>query len=372
MIGFHRKKQERSRRFHEHGKAAVLLKILQILPELHEGGVERHVLWLSNGLAAGGHEVVVVSAGGKMERELRGVEHVRLPVHRKNPVTAAWAALRIARIAKARGVQLLHAHSRVPAWIAWWASRLSGIPWVATCHAFYSRNTGIFPYRRARLLLCVSEAVRSYFAEIFPETESHVVYNGLPPTERVWRPDEGEASRLLFVGRLVPKKGVDTLLHALSCLRDIPWSLDIVGDGPSMGELLQMATRLGIADRVFFRGFQEEPERWMAGCSCFLFPSHQEGMGLVLMRAVQMGLPVLASDIPAVRELALTPEELLPAGNAEAWRTALDGFLRTGKARTRFDTHKIPSIEAMVGAVEGHYAQVISGGDRFGRTPERT
>ncbi|NCA74620.1 MAG: glycosyltransferase [Gammaproteobacteria bacterium] len=135
--------------------------------------------------------------------------------------------------------------------------------------------------------------------------------------------------------------------------------------------MLQMAAQLGIADRVFFRGFQEEPERWMAGCSCFLFPSHQEGMGLVLMRAVQMGFPVLASDIPAVRELALTPEELLPAGNAEAWRTTLDDFLRTGKVRMRFDTHKIPSIDAMVGAVEEHYAQVIGGGDHFGRTPER-
>ena len=373
MIGFQRKKPERYRRFQECGKAAVHLKILQILPELHEGGVERHVLWLSNGLAAGGHELVVVSAGGKMERELRGVEHIRLPVHRKNPATAAWAALRIARIATARGVQILHAHSRVPAWIAWWASRLSGIPWIATCHAFYSRNAGILPYRRARLLLCVSEAVRSYFAEIFPEAEFRVVYNGLPPTERVWRPDEGEAPRFLFVGRLVPKKGLDTILNALSCLQDIPWNLDIVGDGPSMEPLLRMAAQLGIADRVFFRGFQEEPERWMAGCSCFLFPSHQEGMGLVLMRAVQMGIPVLASDIPAVRELASTPDGLLQAGNTEAWRTSLEDFLRAGrnKKRTRFDTHKIPSIDAMVGAVEEHYAKIIGGGDHFGRTAER-
>jgi len=362
MIGFHRKKQERYRRFHERGKAAVLLKILQILPELHEGGVERHVLWLSNGLAAGGHEVVVVSAGGKMERELRGVEHVRLPVHRKNPVTAAWAALRIARIAKARGVQLLHAHSRVPAWIAWWASCLSGIPWVATCHAFYSRNAGILPYRRARLLLCVSEAVRSYFAEIFPEAECRVVYNGLPPTERVWRPDEGEAPRLLFVGRLVPKKGVDTLLDALSRSRDVPWNLDIVGDGPSMEPLRRMAAQLGIADRVFFRGFQEEPERWMAGCSCFLFPSHQEGMGLVLMRAVQMGLPVLASDIPAVRELASSPEGLLQAGNAEGWRIALEDFLRTGTVGARFIAEKIPSIDAMVRSIEDVYAGIVRNG----------
>ena len=119
MIGFHRKNPERYRLFREHGKAAVHLKILQILPELHEGGVERHVLWLSNALAARGNKVFVVSAGGKMVEELRGVDHLRLPVHRKNPATALWAAYRIARIARTRGVRILHAHSRVPAWIAW-------------------------------------------------------------------------------------------------------------------------------------------------------------------------------------------------------------------------------------------------------------
>lgn len=303
-----------------------------------------------------------------MADELRSVSHVRLPVEKKNPVTAAFAALRIARIAKARGVQILHAHSRVPAWIAWWASRCAGIPWIATCHAFYSRNAGILPYRRARLLLCVSEAVRSYFSAIFPEAELRVVYNGLPPTERVWNPDRGGAARFLFVGRLVPKKGVDTILHALSCLREVPWSLDIVGDGPSLEQLRQMAARLGIADRVFFRGFQEEPERWMAESSCFLFPSHQEGMGLVLMRAIQMGLPVLASDIPAVRELALTPDGLLPAGDAEAWRCMLEEFLRTGGARTQFDAGKIPSVDAMVGTVESIYGHVVGGRNIYGRT----
>ncbi len=371
MIGFHRKNPERYRLFREHGKAAVHLKILQILPELHEGGVERHVLWLSNALAARGNKVFVVSAGGKMVEELRGVDHLRLPVHRKNPATALWAAYRIARIARTRGVHLLHAHSRVPAWIAWWASRLSGIPWIATCHAFYSRNAGILPYRRARMLLCVSEAVRSFFSEIFPEAECRVVYNGLPPTEQVWKPERKEAPRLLFAGRLVPKKGVDTILRALSCLQGVPWSLDIVGDGPSMEPLRLLAAQLGIAERVFFRGFQEEPERWMAECSCFLFPSHQEGMGLVLMRAVQMGIPVLASDIPAVRELASSPDGLLPAGNAETWRIALESFLHSGKARTCFYVERVPSLDSMVDAVEALYTAVVRDGAKNRRLDGR-
>lgn len=85
-------------------------------------------------------------------------------------------------------------------------------------------------------------------------------------------------------------------------------------------------------------------------------------MGLVLMRAVQMGIPVLGSDIPAVRELSLTPDELLPAGNAEVWRTALEYFLRTGKSRAGFDAGKIPSLDAMVQSVEDVYANIARDG----------
>lgn len=221
------------------------------------------------------------------------------------------------------------------------------------------------------MLLCVSEAVRSFFSEIFPEAECRVVYNGLPPTERVWKPERKEAPRLLFAGRLVPKKGVDTILRALSCLQGVPWSLDIVGDGPSMEPLRLLAAQLGIAERVFFRGFQEEPERWMAECSCFLFPSHQEGMGLVLMRAVQMGIPVLASDIPAVRELASSPDGLLPAGNAETWRIALESFLHNGKARTCFNVERVPSLDSMVDAVEALYTAVVRDGAKNRRLDGR-
>ncbi|NLD97016.1 MAG: glycosyltransferase family 4 protein, partial [Synergistaceae bacterium] len=74
------------------------------------------------------------------------------------------------------------------------------------------------------------------------------------------------------------------------------------------------------------------------------------------------GIPVLASDIPAVRELSSTPDVLLPAGNAEAWRIALEGFLRTGTVQARFAAEKIPSIDAMVRSVEDVYAGIVRNG----------
>jgi len=128
-------------------KEVEQLKIAQILPEFHEGGVERHVLWLSNALAELGHEVTVISAGGKLEEKINpGVVCWRLPVHRKNPFTGFYSASRIAYRAKREGWDILHAHSRVPAWIAWWVSLMAGIPWVLTAHARYSLNSGLLPF----------------------------------------------------------------------------------------------------------------------------------------------------------------------------------------------------------------------------------
>ncbi|MDI9371014.1 MAG: glycosyltransferase family 4 protein [Synergistota bacterium] len=332
----------------------IPLKVVQILPELDEGGVERHVLWLANGLEERGHGVTVVSAGGRLEAELTGAEHVRLPVHLKNPATAAWAAARIARLAVKRNIQVLHAHSRVPAWIAWWASRISGVPWVVTCHAFYSKNAGIIPYRRARTVICVSEAVRDYFADLLPGADLRVIYNGLPPSGHRWtRPNE---ARLLFIGRLTPLKGLDTALEALARVAG-DWRLDVAGDGPQMEELRRTANRLGIADRVTFHGHVDDPELWLSRCSCLLFPSRQEGMGQVLMRAVRMGVPVLASDIPAVRELALSPEGLTPPGDVEAWRSAIARFLENGESVARFDARRIPTIEEMTDALLDVYGE---------------
>jgi len=340
------------------------MNILHILPEFEEGGVERHVLALANGQAARGHTVYVVSAGGKLERLLKEPNPIHLPVHRKNLFTAFFSAFRIARRVKTEKIDLLHAHSRVPAWIAWWASCMSGVPWIATCHAYYSKNIGLTPYGRARKLLCVSDGVRRFFEGLFPDIPSTTIYNGLDAPVGEWIPSGGEMIRFLFIGRLTKKKGVDVLLEALGRLHDLSWTLDIVGDGPMMEVLRSDVYSMHIDHKVRFIGFHDTPDELMTTASCFLFPSLQEGMGLTLMRAVQMGLPVLSSDLPPVRELLLDPAEkqvpcLLPPGDVGAWEDALRRFIiyrRTGGA---FDSRKIPNVEEMVEKVENAYFDVV-------------
>jgi len=323
------------------------VKIMQILPEFEEGGVERHVLWLSNELAARGHEVTVISAGGKLENQLdRRVKRWRLPVHLKNPVTAAWCALKIAGSARRRRHDLMHAHSRVPAWITWWASSLTRVPWVITAHGNYRRNWAIYPFRYADAVICVSRSVKEYLEGFIPKG-SQVIYNGLPENYAKWAgPTRQGPKRLLFLGRLTRKKGLQVVLETLGDFRQKDWILDVVGDGPLRPDLESMSLELGIAGKVRFHGFRDDTEEWMKRCDCFLFPSLDEGMGLTLMQAVLMGVPTLASDLPPVRELTSDGgQSLVPAGDKKAWKRRIGDVLCGQGDFSLFDSSKVLTVK---------------------------
>lgn len=336
------------------------MKIVQILPEFHEGGVERHVLWLSNELVAMGHEVLVVSGGGKLEEKLdERVETFKLPVYQKNPFTGAWSAFRLASRIRREGWQILHAHSRVPAWIAWWTSGLCGKPWLFTAHAEYSLNAGIVPFRKAAGTICVSQSVKTYLEGYLPE-RVEVILNGLPTSDAKWVGSaDTDKKHFLFVGRLTPLKGLMTVLSALAKLKDEPWILNVLGDGPQREELEEYAVKAGLSEKVTFLGFRDDVEAWMAGCSCLVFPSLEEGMGLTFMQAVRMGVPVLASDLPPVRELAIEGASLLPPGDIVSWKEALVMTLQEGAPRGMFRPERVSTTGEMAARVLEYYSTIL-------------
>ena len=104
------------------------MNILQILPELKVGGVERGVVDLARFLVKGDHKVVVVSGGGRLVKELDmiGARHYQLPVGRKNLFTMIKMTPRLINIIKSENIDIVHARSRVPAWIAFVACRVTG------------------------------------------------------------------------------------------------------------------------------------------------------------------------------------------------------------------------------------------------------
>ena len=335
------------------------MTVIEILPELDIGGVERHVIDLANELTARGHEVTVISAGGKMQSQLsERVRHIDMPVHKKNPFTIWACSRKIAELARRDKVQLIHAHSRVPAWIARWAAKSAGLPYVVTAHVvFGNKSPWIYaPYRDAARVICVSNAVREGMKECFYDN-TQVVLNGLDEPKVRWNEKNLEGLVIfLFAGRLSPVEGHHDALRAMP--EDMEWTMDVLGDGPMREELETITKERGFTERVKFHGYSDKADDFMARSSCLLFPSYTEGMPLTLARAVQIGIPVIASDVPPVSEMAGTSDNLLPPGDVPAWRTAIADFIKTRRAKLSIPISSVPTLSKMVDTDERIYGEV--------------
>jgi glycosyltransferase involved in cell wall biosynthesis len=267
-------------------------------------------------------------------------------------------------VCRRRGVCHLHAHfTHVASDDALLAARLGGWTWSFTTHGgleFFdlSRTLLAEKARRADVVVCVSDFGRSQvMAHVEEEhwNKLHVVRCGIEPalfTDRDAAALGGEAEadgarplRVLSVARLVPLKGHAVLLDALAQLaRDgVEVELTLVGDGPARASLEQRAERLGIAARVAFAGAvgQDEIATWYARADAFCLPSFAEGLPVVLMEAMAMGLAVVASRITGVPELVEdgTSGLLVTPGRADELSAALRRLAEQPALRARLGEH---------------------------------
>jgi len=331
------------------------MKILHIVPEFEEGGVERYVVQLCREQINNGHEITLATAGGKLEKFLPdSVEVLHLPVQRKNLITGYCC---VRKLSKTGGWDLIHAHSRVPAWIAWWLSNKLKIKWLMTAHAPYSLNFGIKPLKHADGIICVSDAVRESLKGYLPEN-TITIPNGVREPIYKW---EGkyfpENKKFLYVGYLARRKGLDVALNALGLLKNHEWTLDILGDGSHRQEFEKLTKELGLDDRVKFWGFRDDAEKFMSEAACLLFPSRQEGLPLTVNEALAVGLPVLASDIEPLKPLATG--ELVRVDNIGAWRSAILKVL-SGGAASPLSIEKLTSFKETTSRTEEFYKTLLN------------
>jgi glycosyltransferase involved in cell wall biosynthesis len=259
-----------------------------------------------------------------------------------------WTALRTVR---RRRPAVVNAHWVVPAGIVARILRaITGVPYVITAHgadAFVLRKGLPLRLKRwvlggASEVLPVSEEIAQVLADLGARS-IRVAPMGVDvaAVRNATSPRRPEDDRLLFVGRLAGKKGVPVLLRALAALPEV--RLVLVGDGPDRADLEQLATELGIADRVTFRGQQPKSQvEAELRCACALVvPSvvdvdgDKDGTPVVLPEALAAGVPVVASDLAGLGEhLRDGVSGLLVApGDVEALTGALrrvtgDGDLR--------------------------------------------
>ncbi len=282
------------------------------------GGVERHVEETARRLAERGHQVVVFGRRGYCAAGEPWPRTRLVPL--RNWQRPAWGTAAHCLEASLRCLadppDLIHFHATGPAACAWLA-RLGSIPTVVTFHGRDWRRRRWGPPARAVLRACEALAVRGARAltAVSPPLAAalrerwrvpvRVIPNGVTLGPEPAPPAPGGPPRLLFLGRLVPEKGVDVLLRAFRSL-DVSARLWVAGEGDGADPYPASLRRIAAGDgRIEFLGplGAAERERRLADCSLFVLPSELEGMSVALAEAMAAGRAVLAGDIEENRWL---------------------------------------------------------------------
>ena len=295
------------------------MHILQLLPSLDVGGVERGVLDLTKGLLARGHRVSVVSSGGALVEPLTslGATHHTLPIHHKSPWTIWDQVPELCRLIRETHVDVVHARSRAPAWVGYLAARRAGTPFVTTCHGFYKPHVASTVMTWGRTVIVPSQALGRYVLDHFhvPPERLRIIPRGVDLAQFLFREPQlhrdGEPWRIGLVGRITTLKGHQVAIQALhQLLRHHPQAkLVIIGDAPSekaylRDQLEDLAVKLGVAHAIEWAGARRDIPDCLASLDIALAPSvYPESFGRSVIEAQAVGVPVVASRLGALGEV---------------------------------------------------------------------
>lgn len=319
------------------------------------GGAHVHVLDLAVAAQREGHQVqVLVGGDGPYARMLRehGLQVVNLRhlVRPIRPHIDLLAVLECLRVFRRFRPDIVHAHSTKAGLVGRLAARLARIPAVFTAHGWAftegvaerSRRLAITLERRAakwsKAVICVSEYDRRLALSLGVGNEALLVriHNGVPDVPRLSRPNTVRNKvRLVSIARLdVPKDHV-LLIEALATVRDIPWELELIGDGPLTETVRERVHVLGLADKVLFSGLCSDVPQRLETADIFALVSRWEGLPLSILEAMRAGVPVVASNVGGVSEAVqdevtgyLVPKGDMPILADRLRRLMLDEQLR--------------------------------------------
>ena len=310
------------------------MKVVQVLPSLRGGGVEKCTLEVGKYLVDQGHESVVVSAGGPMVEQLEaeGSRHITWDLGKKSLFTLRhiWA---FRRFLEQENVDILHLRSRMPAWVCWLAWR--GMPkrsrpkLVTTVHGLYSVSKYSEIMCRGEAVIAVSETVRDYIFSNYlrtPRERVHWIYEGVDPNEFPhgyqpsddWRekffvqfPNARGKKLLCLPGRLTRLKGHNDfikLIQSLSKDRNDIHGLIVGGEDPKRKgyaqELYSRVEQAGLAADITFTGARSDiREIFAISDIVYSLSTKPEAFGRTALEAISLGRPVLGYDHGGVGEI---------------------------------------------------------------------
>ena len=366
------------------------LTVVQLLPALETGGVERSALEIAAALVGAGHRAVVVSAGGRLVPQLHelGAEHVELDIGRKSLLTLRRVPM-LRRLLRDSAADIVHARSRLPAWIGWRA--LQGMPsghrphFVTTVHGLNSPSRYSAIMTRGERVICVSNTVRDYVRRHYPATDPRrlrVIARGIDPAAfpRAAPRDPGARAQLaaqipqlggdgpllLLPGRGTRLKGHADALALLQTLREggldarlwMPGARD-PDRAAYVAELEREALRRGVSGMVAITAPSAEMAQAYAASDLVLQLSRKpEAFGRTVIEALSVGRPVLGWDHGGVGELL---RELQPQGAVAAFdATALADRARHLLAHPPSPPATMPyTLQAMQQATLAVYRELV-------------
>lgn len=361
--------------------------VLELVGSMRAGGGPRHVLALATALAARGFVPVVAGPpDGPMVDRFReaGVETVALATDRLTP----FSLLRLARLVRARSIRLIHSHGKGAGLYGRVAARLTGVPAVHTHHGLHferyappARAAYLALERRlARWTTTIVNVSRAQEREglalrLFSPAQSRVIVNGVDGAGlRAAALDRAAARRALglaaassVVGaaaRFDEVKRLDLVLEAAARIDDPALRVLLIGGGPEDSRLRARAGGPDLRGRVRFAGESGDAGRLLRALDVYVAPSRKEGLPLAVLEAMALGVPVVASDIQAHREVLGPQAPGLVAATAPALAAAITALLRDPDARARLaqaNAERVRAFDAvsMVNAVVAVYREAL-------------
>ncbi len=339
------------------------MRILQILPELNVGGVETGTVDLAKYLVGHGHYSVVVSNGGALvdDLEKNGTRHYLLPVHRKSLWNALRSVKALHRIILQENIDVVHARSRVPAWIAFFACRKTKASFLTTCHGYYSKHLFSRVMGWPKLVIVPSEVIGRHMIEDFGVSAKHIRL--IPRSVDVAKfnvPREEKVAKsthvISIVGRITPLKGHTFFLKAMTkVVRTMPYvKIWVIGDAPAKKQIYKqelelLVQQLGLTDSVEFLGSRKDIPQLLAKTDVLVLSTvTPEAFGRVILEAQAAGVPVVATKVGGVVEIIEDGETglLVLPKNVDEMANAVIRLLGDKQLSARLVTQAKKKIEA--------------------------
>lgn len=329
------------------------IKVMQVVPALNVGGVERGTVEFAQYLKQQGHQSIVVSAGGTMVKTLEqaGVQHITLNVNKKS-LSSLFSVNKLRHLMNEHDVDVVHARSRIPAWLSYFA--LKKLPskrphFVTTLHGLHSVSKYSAIMASGDQVIAVSDAAKEYLQSNFSDYLKHepvVIPRGIDEQfsyghkpNKEWLtafnkqfPQLLNSKKVLLPGRLTRVKGVENLLHWLKN-SDVSHQLLLTAspdESKYSRKIHQMLEHNGVSERVVWLGLQTDMPNLYAAVDVVVSSNNKpESFGRTVLEAISVGTPVVGFASGGVKEVLKNtfPEGIVEDQNTEQLASVIDQFL---------------------------------------------